>query len=106
MYYYRVNVAKLTNLRPTPIDNGIYKGCYEIHLLADGIEDPSSIPIRLNRRIPWEQPQRSDILRGTTVSIWFPNGDRTYETITDCDTPEGHLIIVAELGTFRHYSAQ
>lgn len=102
LYYYRLHQNQLVDGRLATIKEGIYEGYYEVHLSPDGVEDPSSIPIQLDRRIPWEERQRNDILRGTTVSIGFPSGDQTYEAISDWDTVDGHLIILAELGTWRH----
>lgn len=83
--YYRT-------LRVQRILVGLYAGYFEIEI-TEGVESPGSIPIKLDRPIPWNQLQRHDVLQGTTVVVGLESGMRSYEVLTDFDSQHGHTII-------------
>ncbi len=97
-YYYRVNQERLKNGKPPKIRSGLYKGNLEIHILKAGLENPDSIPIMLERDIPWVDRSRSNILIGTQLTIEFKDGTAEYDVVCDYDTIDSQCVIVKPAG--------
>lgn len=97
-YYYRIDHSRLRKGRLPEIPSGMYKGKLEIHVKKSGIEDPATIPIMLERDIPWEERQRSNVLDGTNVAIEFPDGMQEFEVVCDYDTVDSQCVVVVPLG--------
>lgn len=94
-YCYRVNKVELEAGAIREIVAGAYKGKFAIHIIPGGLEDPDSIPIIVQREIPWSERHRSNVLVSTVVMVGFPDRTEEYEVACDFDTVDGHCLYVS-----------
>lgn len=96
-FYYRIDQNRLNRGKLLEVRSGMYKGNLELHICQNGLEDPGSIPIRLEKDIDWDNRNRSNLLEGTMVAIQFPAGMKEYQVVCDYDTIDGQCVVVKPL---------
>lgn len=96
-FYYRIDHNRLNRGKLLEVRSGMYQGNLELHIRRDGLDDPVTIPIRLEKDIDWDSKNRSNSLKGTCVAIQFPNEMKEYRVVCDYDTMDGQCVVVKPL---------